>query len=202
MGRVSKGEDTRAAVLDEAMRMASTRGLRALTIGTLADRTGLSKSGLFAHFRSKEQLQLGVLERAADHYTDVVIRPALKAPRGEPRLRELFERSIRWSGGDLALPGGCIFTNLAAELDDEPPGPVRQRLVEAERDFLDTIATVFRSGVTEGHFRADVDPEQFAFDFKAVLLGYHHSRRLLDDPQAEAHARRMFEAIVRSARVA
>ncbi|HEU4947771.1 MAG TPA: TetR/AcrR family transcriptional regulator [Kribbella sp.] len=197
---MSKGEETRAAVLDEALRMASTVGLRGLTIGALADRTGLSKSGLFAHFRSKEQLQLGVIESAAETFAQTVVRPALKAPRGEPRLRALFDRKLRWDDGDLALPGGCFFAGAAGELDDAPPGPVRERFVQAERDYLDMVATVFRSGISEGHFRADADPEQFAYDLQGVLLSHHHAGRLLADPKAEDRARTAFEALLRAAR--
>jgi len=198
---VSKGEDTRATVLDQAMRMASTVGFRGLTIGALADRTGLSKSGLFAHFRSKEQLQLGVIEHATDYFAEVVVRPALKAPRGEPRLRELFDRKLRWDNGDLSLPGGCFFASIAAELDDEPPGPVRDRFVQAERDYVDTIVTVFRAGISEGQFRPDADPEQFAFELRGVLLSYHHDSRLLADPKAEDRARTAFDNLLRAARV-
>lgn len=197
---MSKGEDTRAAVLDEAMAMASSVGFRGLTIGSLAERTGLSKSGLFAHFRSKEQLQVAVMNTGADHFAEVVVRPAIKAPRGEPRLRALFDRLLRWDNGDLALPGGCLFMTISAELDGETPGPVRDRLVGIERDYIDTLATVFRTGITEGHFAADADPEQFAFDLKGVLLVYHQACRLLADPKAEDRARTSFEALLRAAR--
>jgi AcrR family transcriptional regulator len=195
---VSKGEETRAAVLDEAARVVSATGLNGLTIGLLADRMQLSKSGLFAHFKSKEQLQLAVVERAADLYSERVVRPALKAPRGEPRVRALFDHQLRWATGDLALPGGCFFASVAAELDDAPPGPVRDRVVGAERDHEDLVATVFRTGISEGRFRADADPEQFAFDVKGVLLSYHHAGRLLADPKAEDKARTAFEALLQA----
>jgi AcrR family transcriptional regulator len=197
---VSKGEQTRAAVLDEAARQVSLVGLNGLTIGLLAEKTNLSKSGLFGHFRSKEQLQLAVIEWAGELFAERVIRPALKAPRGEPRLRELFDRKIRWDSGDLALPGGCFFASISAELDDAPAGPVRDRLVQIELDYADTLATVFRTGISEGQFRADADPEQYAFDIRGVLLSYHLASRLLADPKAEDRARAAFEALVRAAR--
>ncbi|MFC0623025.1 TetR/AcrR family transcriptional regulator [Kribbella deserti] len=197
---MSKGEATRTAVLREAMAMASTVGFRGLTIGTLADRTGMSKSGLFAHFRSKEQLQVAVLDAGAHYFADVVVRPAVKVPRGEPRLRALFDRLLRWDTGDLSLPGGCLFMKTSAELDDDTPSAVRDRLVETERDYIDTLAAVFRTGVSEGHFAADADPEQFAFDLEGVLLAHHRASRLLADPKAEDRARAAFEALLQARR--
>ena len=197
---MSKGEQTRAAVLDEAARQVSLVGMNGLTIGLLAEKTGLSKSGLFGHFKSKEQLQVAVIDRAVELFAERVIRPALKTPRGEPRLRELFDRKLRWDSGDLSLPGGCFFASVSAELDDAPPGPVRDRLVEVELDYADTLATVFRTGISEGQFRADADPEQYAFDIRGVLLSCHHASRLLADPKAQDRARTAFEALIRAAR--
>jgi AcrR family transcriptional regulator len=198
---VSKGEQTRAAVLDLAARQVSVGGLNALTIGVLADQARLSKSGLFAHFKSKEQLQLAVIDRVAELFAERVIRPALKAPRGEARLRELFDRKLRWDTGDLALPGGCFFYGVSAELDDAEPGPVRDRFLQTFRDYIDTITTVFRTGISEGEFRPDADPEQYAFDIQGVLMAHHHASRLMGDPKAEDRARVAFEALVRAARI-
>jgi AcrR family transcriptional regulator len=198
---VGKGEQTKSAVLDEAMRMASAVGMRALTIGTLAEATQMSKSGLFAHFRSKEQLQLDVLDHAAELFIDMVMRPALKAPRGEPRIRELFERKLIWDGvSEGILPGGCIFTSLATELDDEPDTPLRDKLVQHERDWLESVATMFAGGVREGHFAADADPELFAYQFQGLLLAHHHATRLLRDPRAEQRARAGFESLLQAAK--
>jgi AcrR family transcriptional regulator len=183
------------------MRMASAVGMRALTIGTLAEATQMSKSGLFAHFKSKEQLQLDVLDHAAELFIDMVMRPALKAPRGEPRLRELFERKLIWDGvAEGILPGGCIFTSLATELDDEPDTPLRDKLVQHERDWLESVATMFAGGVREGHFAADADPELFAYQFQGLLLAHHHATRLLRDPRAEQRARAGFESLLQAAK--
>ncbi|NEA31306.1 TetR/AcrR family transcriptional regulator [Streptomyces sp. SID13031] len=198
---MSKGEETRAAVLEEAARQVSLAGLGALTIGVLAEATGLSKSGLFGHFRSKEQLQVAVIDWAGELFAERVLRPALKLPRGEPRLRELFDRKLRWDNGDLALPGGCFFTSVSAELDDAPAGPVRDRVVRIERDYIDTISTVFRTGISEGQFRADADPEQYAFDIRGVLMSYHLASRLLADPKAEDRARTAFDALLQAAKL-
>ena len=193
---MSKGTATRQAVLDEAARVASRVGLSGLTIGSLAASTQLSKSGLFAHFQSKESLQLQLLDHTRARFIDLVIRPALAAPRGEPRMRELFRRWLAWDAE--ALPGGCLFVAASAEFDGQP-GPVRDRLAQDQRDWLDTIAQVFRTGVAEGHFRPDADPVQFAYDLHGTMLAYHHASRLLDDPGAAARAARAFEALVAAA---
>jgi AcrR family transcriptional regulator len=188
---VGKGDETRLAVLDQAVDVARRVGLGGLTIGSLAEQAQLSKSGLFGHFRSKEALQLQVLAHARDRFEEAVARPALRAPRGEPRLRELLDRWLRWD----ALPGGCPFVAAATEFDDQP-GPVRDQLVRDQRDLLDLVATVFRTGIAEGHFRSDADADQFAQDFLGVTLACHHSLRLLGDPLAETRARHAFEALL------
>ncbi len=182
-------------MLDRAVEVARRVGLSGLTIGSLAEQAELSKSGLFAHFRSKEALQIQVLEHARAGFEDAVARPALRAPRGEPRLRELFDRWLEWDG----LPGGCPFVAAATEFDDRP-GPVRDRLVRDERDMVDMIGTIVRSGIAEGHFRDDTDPEQVAQDFYGVILARHHMLRLLRDARADSRARRAFEALVAAAR--
>jgi AcrR family transcriptional regulator len=192
---VGKGEETRAAVLDRAVEVARRVGLNGLTIGTLAEEAELSKSGLFGHFRSKEALQLQVLEHARARFEEFVAWPALRAPRGEPRLRALFDRWLAWD----ALPGGCPFVAAATEFDDRP-GAVRDRLVHDERDLFEMIAAVFRTGVAEEHFRDDADPDQFAQDFYGVVLARHHTLRLLGDEQADNRARRAFEVLIAAAR--
>jgi AcrR family transcriptional regulator len=196
---MGKGEVTRQTILDKATAVASQAGLEGLTIGKLADELELSKSGLFAHFGSKESLQVAVLENAEARFVEIVVKPALRAPRGEPRLRALFAHWSLWPKKS-SLPGGCIFVAVAAELDDRP-GPARDRLVEQQREFLDLIATTVRGAIAEGQFRKDVDVEQFAHDFYAVMLGYHHAFRLLRDPRAGKRAARAFEALVLAARL-
>jgi AcrR family transcriptional regulator len=188
---VGKGDETRTAVLDQAVEVARRVGLSGLTIGSLAEQAELSKSGLFGHFRSKEALQLQVLEHARTRFEEMVARPALRAPRGEARLRALFDRWLDWD----ATPGGCPFVAAATEFDDRP-GAVRDRLVQDQRDMFDMIATVFRTGAIEGQFRADADPDQFAQDFYGVLLARHHTLRLLGDERADMRARHAFEALI------
>jgi AcrR family transcriptional regulator len=194
---MGKGQLTRNAVLDQAARAASEVGLRGVTIGTLADLTHMSKSGLFAHFGSKESLQLATLRHARDRFVEVVIRPALRAPRGEPRVRALFERWLEWDTSQL--PGGCIFVTAATEFDDAP-GAVHDEIVRSQRDLAETIARVFQTGIDEGHFRPDADPEQFAFEIKSVWLGFHHHSRLLSDPLAAERSRRTLDTLLDAAR--
>jgi AcrR family transcriptional regulator len=194
---MSKGEETRAVILDEALGLASRVGFDGLTIGGLAEQTGMSKSGLFAHFRSKEQLQLQTLAHARRRFIDTTVRPTLSAPRGEPRVRELFDRWLAWA--TQALPGGCIFAAGSIEFDDQP-GPMRDALVADERDWLDTIATVAETAISEGHFHPATDPRQIAFEVHGVMLGYHHAARLLRDPDAATRAHRAFEGILDRAR--
>jgi len=191
---MSKGGATRGVILDEAGRLARHVGLGGLTIGSLATQTGMSKSGLFAHFGSKESLQLQVLEYCTERFVDDVIRPALKAPRGVPRVRDLFERWLAWDSGE----GGCPLAAASFELDDQP-GPVRERLVQVQRDWADTLATVFTSGISEGHFRPDADPRQFAQDALGVMLAFHLATRLLADDGAGERARRALDALIANA---
>jgi AcrR family transcriptional regulator len=195
---MGKGELTRHAILDRATALASRLGLGGLTIGHLSEDLGLSKSGLFAHFGAKDALQVEILRFAAERFVTEVVRPALAQPRGEPRVRAIFERWMDW-GRSRVVPGGCLFVSSATELDDRP-GPARDELVRLQREWLETIAICFRSGITEGHFRADADPEQFAHDLYAVMLGCHHAMRLLRDPAAESRARNAMEALLAAAR--
>jgi AcrR family transcriptional regulator len=195
---MSKGAETRQAILGRALDLSSVVGLEALSIGRLADEMELSKSGLFAHFGSKEALQIGVLEAAAERFVDIVVRPALKAPRGEPRVRALMERWMEWS---RVLPGGCIFVTAAVELDDRP-GPVRDTLVRLQRDWVDVIATSVRAAVASGEFRPTVDAQRFAQEMYGLALSHYHFARLLGDPSSEARTRASFDEMIERARPA
>jgi AcrR family transcriptional regulator len=192
---VSKGQETKTAILDEAVGIASRVGFNALTIGQLAESTGMSKSGLFAHFKSKEALQLETLERGRERFTDTVIRPTLAAPRGIARVRALFDNWLVWE--TEALQGGCIFVTGSFEYDDQP-GPMRDAIVRNQRDWVEFIETVARAAVTEGDFRADLDVEQFAFSFQGLIYAFHHAARLLRDPKALEHTRRGLDQLLES----
>jgi AcrR family transcriptional regulator len=190
---VAKGEQTRQAILARAFELANVVGVTSLSIGRLAEETGLSKSGLFAHFGSKEALEVAVVEEAGRQFVQDVMVPALRQPRGEPRVRALFERWLAWG----LRPGGCFFVAASAELDDRP-GPPRDALVQAMKDWLDSIATAVRIAIQEGHFAADVEAEQFAFEIYAIMTGVHTFDRFLHDPKSITRARDSFERLLRS----
>ena len=183
---LTKGERTRAAILDEALRLVSKAGLEGLTIGTLAEATGLSKSGLFAHFGSREDLLLGVLDHGQRQFTEVVLKPALQKPRGVPRLRAMFVNWLDWTES-AELPGGCPMIGGATEFDDKP-GQVREMLAGGQRAWIDTLKRAVQQAIEEGQLPGSTDPEQIAFEMFGIALVVHHHRRLLGFPTARARA--------------
>ena len=191
---LTKGEQTRVAILDEALKIASRLGLEGLTIGSLADATGMSKSGLFAHFGSREDLQLGVLEHAAQRYGERVFVPALKIERGLPRLRALFERWLDWALAS-GLPGGCIMISAAAEYDDRP-GPIRDAVIANQHRGSAITRKAVLLAIEEGHLRKDTDAEQIAFEMLGIVLASHNHRRLLGDREARKRALTAFEQLI------
>ena len=191
---MTKGSDTRTVILEHAMATASRIGFDGLSIGRLAREVGLSKSGLYAHFGSKEDLQRSVLSAGVDQFVATVIAPALRVARGEPRVRSLFEGWLLWPERS-DLPGGCLFLALSHELDDQP-GPLRDQFVEYQKDWLETIAQAARIAVQEGHFRDDLDAEQFAFEFQSIALSFHYFGRLIRDELALQRAQTMFEELL------
>jgi AcrR family transcriptional regulator len=194
---MAKGAQTREAIVDTAVELAFRVGLGGLTIGELARAQQMSKSGLFAHFRSKEALQLAALARARETFVDLVVRPALTAPRGLPRIRELFERWLDCGRG--GVPGGCLFVKAATEFDGQP-GALRDQLAQDHQDLFDTIGQVCRSGISVHQVRPDVDADQFAHDLYGVMLVFYLTHRLLADPAAETHARASFETLLDAVR--
>lgn len=194
----SKGDRTKQSILEEALAHATRVGFEGLSLGELAKDTGMSKSGLYAHFASKEDLQLQVMQLAVELFIDTVVKPALGTPRGEARIRKLFELWFDWSRSSF-LPGGCIFVNAANELDDRP-GPVRDRLVEDQRRWLDMLARAFASGIEAGQLRPDLDCDQAAYELYGIILAYHYFSRLLRASEAEMRARLAFESLLSNAR--
>jgi len=192
---MSKGAETKETILREALRVASVEGIEGLTIGNLASRLQMSKSGLFAHFGSKEALQEAVMDTAARRFLKAVWEPAKAAPRGLPRLRILYQNWQRWMLHNPDLPGGCVLTSAATALDDKP-GPVRDRLVSMQREWQAAIAKAAELAVREGHFRTDLDCEQFAFELNGILLNLTFHQRLLRDSQAAERCSAAFEALV------
>jgi AcrR family transcriptional regulator len=182
----TKGERTRAAILDEALKIVSRAGLDGLTIGTLAEATGMSKSGLFAHFGSREELLLAVLAHGQEAFVEVVLKRALEKPRGLPRLRAMFTNWLDWTES-AELPGGCPMIGGAAEFDDKP-GAVRDMLASGQRAWIDTLKRAARQAIEEKQLPPDTDPEQMAFEMFGIALVVHHHRRLLGYPKARARA--------------
>lgn len=182
----TKGERTRAAILGEALRLVSKSGLDGLTIGTLAEATGMSKSGLFAHFGSREELLLKVLEHGQNEFIEVVVKPALARPRGLPRVKALFVHWLDWTES-ADLPGGCPMIGGATEFDDKP-GAVRDLLASGQRAWIDTLRRALRQALEEKQLPADSDPEQLAFEMFGTALVFHHHRRLLGYSRARARA--------------
>ena len=190
--------------------MAGEVGLEHVTLGSLASELDLSKSGLFAHFASKEALQVAVLESAVERFKHLVIQPALAAPRGEPRFRALFEAYLQWMkvGGDgrgfdpveERRTGGCIFMALSQEYDDRP-GKVRDAVVQSQREWRQFVAGAARLGIAEGHFRPDLDVEQVAFEFVGIGMTCQQTSKLLQDPDAEPRARTAFRSLLARCRV-
>lgn len=192
---MAKGEETRQTILTRAFELSNVIGISGLSIGRLAEETGLSKSGLFAHFGSKEALEVAVIEEASRQFVQAAMVPALRQPRGEPRIRALFENWLAWA----MRPGGCFFIGAMSELDDRP-GPPRDALAQACKDWLDELHKAARIAIGEGHFRADLDPEQFVFDEYGIMLALHTYFRFLKAPQALERARQSFDRLLDTAR--
>lgn len=190
-----KGEQTRTLILNEALAFASRVGLEGLSIGSLAERLGMSKSGLFAHFGSKEDLQLQTLKQAQALFVERVFAPALAQPRGLPRLKALFSNWIAWIENVSALPGGCLIVAAATEFDDRP-GPVRDALAAGQRELRGAIAKAIRLAVDEGHLAPHTDPWQLTFEILGIVLATHHDHRLLGDLRATARAVQAFERLL------
>jgi AcrR family transcriptional regulator len=166
--RRSDGERSRSAILGEATRLATVEGLQGLSIGRLADAVGMSKSGLYAHFQSKEELQLATIETATAVFAERVTGPAAGAPTASERLRRLADGYLGYVEADT-FPGGCFFASALAEVDMQP-GPVRDRLVAFLGDWVGGLAAAVREAQGEGTIRGDEDPDQLAFEIEAALF--------------------------------
>ena len=188
-----KGQQTRAAILDAALALASHIGLEGLSIGALAEVTGMSKSGVFAHFGSREELQISVVREYHAKFEDEVFRPAMSAPRGLPRLRALFDRWVRRVS--VEIDSGCIYISGAVEFDDRP-GPVRDALVTMVQTWQDALERAIRAAVDEGHLRADTDAGQLLFEIHGLILALHHDARFLRHAGAEERARAALERLL------
>jgi AcrR family transcriptional regulator len=192
---MSRGVATKNQILESAVKIASTLGLEGLSFGSLAKAVGMSKSGLYAHFQAKDQLQLSVLKAASEIFVTSVLNPAFKEPRGEPRIRAMFEHWMSHLDGNSHLPGGSVFISASIELDDRP-GALRDYVKNQQKTLIKTIADAAQQAVEEGHFTKNLDTEQFAWTMYSFVLGYHHFKRMLEDPKAEEHLRNSFEGLL------
>ena len=188
-----KGRQTRAAILEAALGLASHMGLEGLSIGALAELMHMSKSGVFAHFGSREELQISVIREYHERFAEEVFRPAIREPRGLPRLRALFARWIRRVS--VEIDSGCIYISGAVEFDDRP-GPVRDALAQMVRTWHATLEKSIRLAVEEGHLRADTDPHQMLFEIHGLILSLHHDARFLKLPGALDRAHLAFERML------
>ena len=166
--RRSDGERSRAAILEEAARLSTVEGLGGLSLARLADAVGMSKSGLFAHFGSKEELQLATVESAAGIFEAHVVEPARRAPGGLPRLHAFVDFYLRYVERDV-FPGGCFFAAALTEMNMQP-GPVRDRLVAVFDSWLGTLAETVREGQAKGELDPSEDPDQLAFELEAAFF--------------------------------
>ncbi|MBZ8141857.1 TetR family transcriptional regulator [Rubrivivax gelatinosus] len=190
---LQKGQQTRAAILDAALGLASHMGLEGLSIGTLAEMMQMSKSGVFAHFGSREELQISVIREYHTRFEEEVFFPSMAEDRGLPRLRSLFERWIRRVS--IELDSGCIYISGAVEFDDRP-GPVRDALVSMVRAWHLALQRAITMAVEEGHLRPETDPSQLLFEMHGLILALHHDARLLRNTGVLDRARRGFERLI------
>jgi AcrR family transcriptional regulator len=185
--RVAQGDRSRRAILEVAVHLASVEGLEGLTIGRLAAETGMSKSGLFAHFGSKEDLQLATIDAARAIFIERVIQPAFEARKGLMRLRRLCEIWFEYAQSHV-FQGGCFFAAASAEFDSRP-GQVRDRVAEIMKEWLEVLRRSIVEAQELGHFDKKVDPIQLAFEINALEIGANWALQLFGDKQAMARAR-------------
>ena len=185
-----KGQQTRASILDAALALSSQKGLEGLSIGALAEVTGMSKSGVFAHFGSREELQISVIREYHNRFEEEIFYPAIREARGLNRLVAMFDRWIRRV--TVEIDSGCIYISGAVEFDDRP-GPVRDALADMVRTWHEALHRAIEIAREVGDLRPDTDARQMAFEMHGLILALHHDARFLREPGAVERARRGFE---------
>jgi AcrR family transcriptional regulator len=190
---LQKGLQTRATIIEAALVLAANKGLEGLSIGLLAEVTGMSKSGVFAHFGSREELQISVIRDYHVKFEEEVFLPAIREPRGLPRLRAMFERWVRRVS--FEIDSGCIYISGAVEFDDRP-GPVRDALATMVQTWQDALTRSIQLAIDEHHLTADTSPEQIMFEIHGLILALHHDARFLRNPGSVERARLGFERLL------
>lgn len=188
-----KGQQTKAAIVEAALGLATQIGLEGLSIGALAEVMGMSKSGVFAHFGSREELQISVVREYHERFEHEVFYPAMAAERGLPRLRSLFEHWMRRTS--VEIDSGCIYISGAVEFNDRN-GPVRDALVGSVSTWMDAVRRAVAQAVQAGHLQPDCDPGQLAFEIHGLILALHYEARFLRHPESLDKALRAFDAMV------
>lgn len=191
---LQKGQQTKAAIVDAALGLATQIGLEGLSIGALAEVAQMSKSGVFAHFGSREELQISVIREYHARFEDEVFYPAMQEPRGLPRLRALFANWMKRTS--VELDSGCIYISGAVEFDDRP-GPVRDALASSVLTWHAAMKRAIAAARDEGHLRADADDEQMLFEIHGLILALHYEARFLKSPGSIARANTGFDNILR-----
>ncbi|WP_439114697.1 TetR/AcrR family transcriptional regulator [Hydrogenophaga sp.] len=190
---MQKGQQTKAAIVEAALGLATQIGLEGLSIGALADVMQMSKSGVFAHFGSREELQISVVREYHARFEEEVFYPAMAAPRGLPRLRAMFDNWMKRTS--VEIDSGCIYISGAVEFDDRP-GPVRDALASSVNTWLSAMRRAVELAVAEGHLNPDTDADQMAFEIHALILALHYEARFLRSPDSLRRAVKAFEGIV------
>ena len=191
---LQKGQQTKAAIVDAALGLATQIGLEGLSIGALAEVMQMSKSGVFAHFGSREELQISVVREYHHRFEEEVFYPAMSTPRGLPRLRAMFDNWMKRTS--VEIDSGCIYISGAIEFEDRP-GPVRDALAGSVSTWLAAMKRAIDIAVEEGHLRADTDANQMRFEIHSLILALHYEARFLRAPDSLQSAVTAFDGILR-----
>ncbi len=197
--RPLRAQTTKKTILDEAMKIASTHGIQGITIGELAKKVGMSKSGLFAHFENKDNLQLEILRMASEHFVESVMKPAFREEKGLPRIVAMFNHWLAFLNDHSTLPGGSIFVSASFELDDRP-GVLKDFVQKSQNDLILNMEKAVQLAIDCKHLKSSTNKNDFAWKLYSYVLGYHHFKRMLNHPEAEELIKNAFKELVNANR--